>query len=259
MLSLIEVLAGNLIFKAGNLADTLKRYYTAVQGGFDPFPPELQIQPAVVNHPPSGKIILLLFLWSSSDIDRGLRVLQQLLSMIPEVEINTVRETKMADFIAESAAFVPAGVYGYDQTVSFGKFDGDILDTIGKHAELMPNDPSTMLSFHELLSSSPSANSSIDRNSVFPANTTHTVVEIIGSVVDQSNEERSHNWAVHCRERLRATGKAMERTYVSLTPTYDRSLQQVYGKKWDELKRLKAKFDPQGVFDLAVPRIRAES
>lgn len=230
-----------------------------MQDGFDPVPSELQIQPAVVNHPPVGKIILLLFLWSSSDLDKGQRVLQQLLSMIPEVETNTVRETKMADFIAESGAFVPTGVYGHSQSISFEKFDGHILDTIGKHAELMPTDPCTMLSFHELLSSSPSANSSIDRDSVFPANTTHTVVEIIGSVVDQSNEQQSKNWAIHCREELRATGKAMERTYVSLTPTYDRSLQQVYGEKWDELKRLKSKFDPNAVFDLAAPRIRAES
>ena len=82
------------------------------------------------------------------------------------------------------------------------------------------------------------------------------MILVIGSVADPSNLQESDAWATEFCDALRHTGKAMEESYISVTGPGFRTLAQVYGKQWEELKRLKEKYDPNGVFDLAIPMIR---
>lgn len=151
---------------------------------------------------------------------------------------------------------IPADIYGGNETVSIEEFDNDTLDLINEFLNKMPRDPATVLACHHLSPVSPSAKLDGGLASSFPTRCGHTMIEIIGSVVNQMDRPSSKNWSLEFRDAFRATGKAMDETYLSMTSPGDRSLAQVYGQQWDELKKCKEKYDPNGIFDLVVPRIR---
>ena len=247
------MLAGSLFLDPAHF----KSFILAFQENASKIPPALQIGTAIFNLPNGNRNFRVELLWSSPDIAQGYEAIELLKSVSPPVLDSHVKETSLSDLIFEIDAMIPVNIYGGNETVSIEAFDNDTLDLIHEFLDKMPRDPATVLALHHLSSDSPSAKLGQTLDSSFPTRCGHTMIEFIGSVVNQVSRPVSKRWAAEFRDAFRASGKTLDETYLSMTSPGDRSLAQVYGKEWNALKETKDKYDPHGVFDLVVPRIRA--
>ena len=220
-------------------------------------PPEAGVQPVVVNHPQMGQTILITFVWSSPDHVQGKEFLEKLLTLAP-VAVQNVAETSVPDWLKTLEPFCPYGVFGGDRSISFRRLTQKVLTIIGDHLARMPLDPATAFSIHWLSRSSPSATDfALKAGSCFSpqARQEHFVLELIGSAIDESQLPQSQKWIKDMNDELRASGEAMDATYISLTHSEDMRLDKIYGVEWKDLLGLKTKLDPEGLFKNSVPRM----
>ncbi|CAK7228828.1 hypothetical protein SBRCBS47491_007043 [Sporothrix bragantina] len=256
--ALEKVLAGGMLFAP----QQFKPFLQMLEKEASSFPPALQIGTAVFNFPGKGRVFRAELLWSSPDLEAGYEAIRRLKSLSPPAIVDDVSETALSTLIEKITAMIPPA-YGGNETVSFGTFDDEALEILDQCITAMPNDPATVMALHHLSPISPSARTlspQEDKRSSWPLHCGHTMIEIIGSVTDKTdkaNKAKSRQWSVESRDALRRSAKSLEETYISMTYPGDRTLAQVYGSKWENLKALSEKYDPHGVFELAVPRIRS--
>lgn len=246
-----------IVYESSDLTETIRGFCNGYQDLKDAgnLPSPLGIQSSIVNIPTIGKCFIVRILWSSSNLDQGQRVVDQLKTLGTPVRVD-INEKTIPEWQAATDALVPHTTYGRDATVSLHKFTTDVLDVVGKHVAQMSDDPATLFTMHELRAKSYSCSESLSPSSVFPNRTPHMVLELIASSSTLEGTEATWEWASAFRRELvdvaKKEGVWLERTYVSLTPAEDCSFEVLYGDKWEVLKGLKKKYDPRNVFDNAV-------
>lgn len=202
-----QVLAGGLMFDVEHFTPFLK----LMQDKALEFPPALQIGMAVFNLPPGRRVFRAEVFWSSHDLDEGRRTIEYLLSIGPPVLANDITGITIPDMIMKVDKMVPSDVYGGNETVSFESFDNEVLEVLAAYVAGMPQDPATVIALHHLSPLSSSSKSEPDGvGSLWAVRRGHTMLELIGSVVDRTRLEESKTWTINFRDALRATGKAME-------------------------------------------------
>lgn len=212
----------------------------------DGVPPALGVQPVVVNLGNHGRQFGIIFVWSSPDTEEGQVYLQKVAALGNET-MRTISQITVQEWMAMNKSLVPYGVYGHDTSVSVSRVTDEIAEVIGRNLAEMPSDPSTMFSWHELRG--PSTNA--DEESVFGAREPHYVIELLGTVADPANLDASDAWITE----LRQCECVLPGNYISLTRPSDATLDGLYGPKLSTLYTLKEKYDPKGIFNLAVPRL----
>ena len=162
-------------------------------------------------------------------------------------------EKTAPEWITESSATVSSNVYGGEKTVSVRKLSEQVNKIIGKNLEKMPSDSGTAFSIQECRG--PSAVPNL--GSVFAPRVPHFVIELIGSTVNPANLNASQAWAANFREELLQVShdNLLPGTYIALTKPGDTPLSKIYGPNYRTLLALKREFDPNDVFNLAVPRL----
>ena len=257
-----DILAGFLIFDTSK--DGLSKTFSNFMLGFQKTwstgqgPKELGIQAVVVNHPQAGRAMMVLFIWSSSDYDAGRACLDTLAGLGPCV-MNTVAQVSIPDWVKQVEAFCPYGVWGGSRGISFAGLSEKVLGVIGKYLEKMPSDPTTIFSTHLLDPRSPSCKDpELATGACFNPvlRQGHIMLELVGSVMDKEQLEGSQEWIKSLYEELKGTGETLEGTYISLSKPEDAGLEEWYGVNMKELVKLKGKYDPEGLFKWAVPRIQ---
>lgn len=213
-------------------------------------PSSLGLTPIVANHPQLGRTMLVSFVWSSNDKEAGMEWLGRICAL-GSVISNTVAEIKITAWMEMVQAVAPSGVWGGDSTVNLRTLSESTAKIIAKHIEKMPSDGSNGFVIHELRG--PSAKS--DDSSVFGAREPHYMLELIGSVLDKANMEGSQNWITEFHGELKKTGETMKVEYLALSKPGDALVSDCFGSNWEFLMDLKRKCDPEGVFDMAVPRL----
>jgi hypothetical protein len=224
------------------------------------YPPPAVVQPLIVNHPQMGQAILVTYAWSSPDLLQGKKFLEQLLTSIP-VAMQNVTEISVPDWLKLLDTFVTYGIFGGSRGISFRKLTANVLNIIGRHLAKMPSDPATFFSVHQLSRSSPSVtDAGLSERSCFnpDARQEHFMLELIGSVLDQSGLPNSQKWSKDLYEELKASGEAMDASYITITHPEDIRLDKIYGTEWENLLRLKERLDPKRVFANAVPRMSTD-
>jgi hypothetical protein len=210
----------------------------------------------VVNSP-HGKAMGLGFMWSSEDVATGATWLAKF-ETLGTVLMNTVAVTKIPDWLHASAAFIPTNVFGKSRTHNLRELSSEVAAMIGSSLEKMPSDSATMFSIHELRGPSAVENA----KSVFATRVPHFMLEILGIASTKENRDKSLEWAT---EIWKAVGQMdndilLPGTYISLDPQDLPSdsfpLSKIYGSNDQEVLSLKRKYDPDNVFDLAVPRLK---
>ena len=213
-------------------------------------PSSLGLTPFVVNHPELGKTMIVNFVWSSDDKEHGMEWVSRICALGPVI-MNTVTETTITTLLEMNQAVVPNSVWGGDRTVSLPAISESTAKIIAKYVENIPSDGGNCFVIHELRG--PSTKS--DDSSIFGAREPHYMLELIGSVLDKANMERSQNWITEFRRELKGTGEAMKVEYLSMSKPGDALLSDCFGNNLEFLMDLKRKHDPEGVFDMAVPRL----
>ncbi|MCJ1263251.1 hypothetical protein MMC22_003121 [Lobaria immixta] len=249
----IKVLAGVIFYHDTNISTAFKQYargYNRLKG--QGLPAALGVQPIVAGTPPLGKQFGVEFVWSSSDQKEG-RVYLDKIAALGKVITNTVIETTVPEWITESSALVLPSVYGGDRTVSVRQLTEQVNEIIGKNIDKIPSDSGTAFSIHECRGPSARPNP----QSVFGSREPHFVIELIGSAANPANLNATQAWAATFREELLRSSPAnlLPGTYISLTQPGDTPLSKIYGPNYQTLLALKREFDPQDVFNLAVPSL----
>lgn len=165
--------------------------------------------------------------------------------------MRTVKGMTVQEWMEINKGLVPYGVYGHDTSVTVRNVTDEIAEVIGRNLAKMPSDPSTQFSVHELRG--PSTNS--DEGSVFRARDPHYIIELLGNVSKPANIDASNAWITTFREELRQCKGVLPRDYISLTRPSDTTLDRLYGSELSTLYALKKRYDPNGVFNLSVPRL----
>jgi hypothetical protein len=213
-------------------------------------PSSLGLTPFVVNHPQLGRTMLAIFVWLSDDKKAGMEWLDRTCALGPVIS-NTVTEIKVTTLMEMNGAIIPYGVWGGDRTVSVRSISESTAKIIAKQVEKMPSDGSNGFAIHELHGPS----SEVDDSSVFGGREPHYMLELIGSVIDKANMEGSQNWITEFYGELKRTAETMKFEYLSLSKPGDVLVSDIFGSNWEFLMDLKRRHDPEGVFDMAVPRL----
>lgn len=192
----------------------------------------------------------MIFVWSSEDKDAGMEWLNRIQALGPAI-MHTVTEVGTSAWMDVVKAFVPYGVWGGDRTVSLRALPESTAKIIGKHLEKMPSDAANGFVIHDL--KGPSATKT--PSSSFGAREPHYMLELISSTLDPANMEGSQEWIAGMHKELSQCGEALKGAYVSLSMPGDCPVSDCFGEHFDFLHELKRKYDPEGVFKLAVPRL----
>jgi hypothetical protein len=221
------------------------------------YPPQVVTQAIIVNHPQMGQTVLITFAWSSPNLSQGEKFLEKILAFAP-VAMHNVKEMNVPAWLNLLDSFSPYGLFSSARGISFRQLSPNILKIIGSNLKKMPSDPATLFVVHQLGRYSPSVtDANLRERSCFnPASRQgHYMLELVASVIDQKQFLKTQKWIKDMYEELKASGEAMDASYISLTHPEDISLEKVYGTEWENLVRLKERLDPQGVFANAVPRM----
>ena len=212
-------------------------------------PLELALQQFVVNTP-QGKMFGVNFHWGSDNEEAG-RVNLEKVEKLGTVVMNTVATTTVGAWLEGHRAIVPSGVYGSTRTINLREITPEVTKIVGPILAEMPSDPGTMYSVHELRGGSASPKT----NSVFGSREPHMMVEFIGTAIEQENAKRSLDWAARAVSEIRKTdlGNILPGTYISLDPEGATPLSKIYGANYESLLALKHEYDPEHVFNLAIP------
>lgn len=245
------MLAGPIVFKTTDMRETIHKYFSGYSALSKPR--YGAASPFWYPDPQLGWVFSVNFVWSSPDLNAGKEYLIQL-SKLGDTDVSEVIERTPAEWVDFFVPLVPNPVFGYDadNAVSFKTLSPKTVDVIADFMTKTPIDAANALLVHEMRGPSAQA----DAGSCFGTRFAHSVIELIGVAANASNHvaARDRNRALF--DALRGTGEALNSTYVSLTQTRDTNVSQCFGDDWQFVMDLKNRYDPQGVFDETVPRLR---
>ncbi|KAK0385350.1 hypothetical protein NLU13_7826 [Sarocladium strictum] len=244
-----NVLAGMILFRSADVNSTLRGFLGHLNAMRDQgLPPQLGIQPSVVNTP-QGKSLVVAFMWSSDDLETGHAYLKHITDFGPVLH-HDVAAKSIAQWLTISGEVPPSSCYGATCSVRVRKQSDEVVAVLTRMLDSMPDDPAALLCVHEVRG--PSAQSRDD--SVFAAREAHFLIECIGTASTPGRAEETWTWALQLKNALRQTSKGnlLPGDYVSLTPPSQLNYAEVYGEHWPRFKDIKARYDPRNVFRNAI-------
>ncbi|PYH72073.1 FAD-binding oxidoreductase [Aspergillus vadensis CBS 113365] len=238
---LTKFLAGAIIFDSTDIAQIIITFNAAYEDflSTEGLPPLVTLQQAALNSPHGRKI-----------------------SSLAPLLISTVDPTTIPDWFTSNGALVPEAVYGSLQTHNVRCITPAVAEVIGRNVALMPSDPGTMLSIHQLRGQSAGEDVSKLEHSVFATREPHYMLEILGCATDVQNAGTSEEWAVQTAKEVAQVdeGNVLSTAYVSLmrlaSMKPDEAVKKAFGTNADVVRELKERVDPQNVFALALPALK---
>ncbi|CAG8938456.1 unnamed protein product [Penicillium salamii] len=250
--SLTQLLAGFIVYDSQDLPMTIRRYNDAYRQQKEAgIPKELNLFQSV-THGPTGKAMGVIFVWASSDFDAGQKWLSKVSSWSP-VAMSTVAPTTMSVFNESTKTIAPQSAYGKSLTLSLRELTPEVVEVICKHASLQPNSPATIFGMHELRGCAPQP----PLNTLIAHRHPHFVMELLPTVRDADLLDAAVAWAHEFYEDLMKTDPAniMASTYLPLTEPGKVNMKGIFGDKYEFLKVMKHRHDPENVFEHALVRL----
>lgn len=201
---------------------------------------------------PAGKGFGVIFVWASSNLHVGQTWLSRVSSWSP-VSMSTVSPTTMAAFNETTKAIAPQAAYGKSLTMSFKDLTPEVINVLCKHAVLQPNSPATILGMHELRECAPKPS----MDTLIADRTPHFMMELLPTVRDPDLLDAALVWAEDLYEDLMSTSSdnKLISTYLPLTGPDKVNMRGIYGEKYEVLKLIKHKYDPDNVFEHALAQV----
>lgn len=129
----------------------------------------------------------------------------------------------------------------------------EVLEFIGTHAQKQPSNPEVLFGIHELRSDAPREPA---LGTILDTRCPHFLIEIIPLALSPEVLAEGVAWGLGFIKALRETDPTniVPATYISLTPAKDIAMSTIYESCYEILKNVKEKYDPQNVFNNALPR-----
>ncbi|KAJ5180948.1 hypothetical protein N7492_004158 [Penicillium capsulatum] len=244
-----QILAGMVFYESSDLPTTIQRYGENYQKAAEEgIPSALSIERFVINGP-TGKTFMIFFVWSSDKMEEGQAWLSKVSSWTP-VAMSTVTPTTIADFNEGAKSIVPNSAYGRIFSLTVKRLTPEVLDVIGQHAPRQPMNPEILFGIHEVRAECPIAE---PFPCVFNMREPHLVIEIIPVASTAEGVKEVTAWGQAFYDALAKTNPAnILGRYIPFTPTNEIDLHQVYGDRFDTLRKIKHEYDPENVFKNAL-------
>lgn len=253
-------MAGPIIFDSTNIAKTFVDFNAAYEKlqRLESIPPQLTLQRIAFNSP-HGRTFAVIFVWSGSNIEEGQRWSEKIAGLGPVVA-NAASLKTIPEWFTGTSALVPNTGSGAAYSFNASEISTAMAESIGRSLDRMPADPGTMFSIHQLRGPS-TTEGSRGLPSVFESRVPHYMVELIGFSTNNSMAEISRTWAAQAEQEARQAdpGFVLSTAYVSIFNTTGFSpaevLVKTYGSAIQTLQHLKTTFDPENLFNLALPSL----
>ncbi|KAJ5083727.1 D-lactate dehydrogenase [Penicillium angulare] len=258
-----SLLAGPIIFDTSDITKSYTDVNTAYNNLLDTetLPPQLTLQRVTFNSP-RGLAFAFLFAWSGTEdeLQEGQKWSEKISSLGP-AKMNMVKPTTIPEWISGAGAHVPRVVYGSSRTYNVSSITPEVAEAIGSNLAHLPADAGAMFSLHQVRG--PSATPQV-HTSVFEPREPHFMLEILGYSVTPEKQSDSEAWAETFAADVEAaassSGVLLPTSYVSVysaahSDSANEWVKKVYGDSTDELRALKATFDPENVFKFTVPSL----
>lgn len=246
-----DLLSGMIIYNSGadGLGPTLRRVQTGLASLAHPR--------AATTHtfvqylPPLGaRVIAVLLTWGSADHAAGRAFVQAVVEATGgDVATTTVAAVSpVAQQEAMPHVKVPAGG---QRSAYVHRATAAVVAVAAAGAASIPDEPSPNLSMSGLVALDPAP---APANTFAPAGP-HVLVTFSDFCGDAARRDEVKAWTDGVEAQIRACPDVLPGSYPGLTAPGARSGPDLFGLKWARVKELKKKYDPRGVFDLAVPRV----
>jgi len=251
MLTLVKILAGLVIFDSQDISDSFKTFNKGFQKLAANGHPAMTVQQIIMNTP-HGRAFAAGFVWSSDDHDAGRTCLAEI-EALGKVLMNTVAPMTVSAYLDSLAAFLPSRVYGTVKAINVGSITDEVAGIIGRNAEKMPPHFGANFSIHGL--NGPSATPKA--NSVFGSRKPHFLLECISQVPEEKYLKDCEEWITTLHKELCESDpdNILPGTYISLTSPESIDLRKIYGTNYEAMMEIKREYDPQNVFNLAIPKV----
>lgn len=256
MAQISQIFAGNLIYDSSDIKTMFTKFNTEYQKlSAEGLPTQLSVQQMVVNSP-HGRLFGIGFMWSSEDVETG-QIWVKKFESLGTVIMNTVAVTTIPVWLNAIAAMCPTKLCGQSRTHNLRHITEEVSEIIGSGLEIMPSNPATMFSIHELRGPSVSLN----EESVFGTRVPHFMLEILGCALKEEDREECLQWGNNIWKAIHQTDRdnILPTTYISLDPPGESPgqipLSKIFGSNYLDVLALKQEYDSKNTFDLAVPRL----
>jgi len=208
----------------------------------------------VISGPQGEKVFGVSFMWSSEDTEEGFLWCKKI-AALGSVIMNTVEVTTIPEWYVGVSASFPSGLYGAFGTCSVREMTPELTDCLGRALERLPADPGAMFAVHQCRPPS-----SATSDSVFASREPHSMLEMIGCAMTAANAAASERWALEILDDVKKTnaGNLLDHVYISLDHVEESgdptALRKYFGDYTRDILDAKREYDPQNVFDLAIPR-----
>ncbi|KAF7947136.1 uncharacterized protein EAE97_004385 [Botrytis byssoidea] len=245
-----KILAGKIVFKSEDISKTVEIFNSRFRElSTRGLPLQLTVQQTIFPSS-QGQVFVVQFMWASEDIETGRQLLARIESLAP-VSQNEVVYTTISQWM-DSNTGVPTSGYGKPLTINVRSITPEIAIVLARNSKRLPGD-CLGFSMQELRGIS----TETDLTAVFGAREPHFMLEILPIVSDMKNLEDANRWGENFLGEVKRTSpeNILEGTYISLTRQSELSLSKIYGPNYGNLLELKWMYDPNDVFNLAIPKL----
>ncbi|TDZ31888.1 FAD-linked oxidoreductase aurO [Colletotrichum spinosum] len=245
-----EIQAGIIVYDPSDLHATIKTLFRNWNALVVEklLPEQLSVEPAIIEIPGMGLALAEAFVWNSPVCDESNEWLDAIAALGPGA-VKMVGPTTPSAYLAQFSALCPTSTFrgsGYGVNLSDLSVSDEVAGMFAKHGPLLPGD-GTLVCVHQLRGKAAHP----EFPSVFRHRQDHSLLEIVGFTTTKEKSTEGKDWADGFKNELTGLEGVMEGGYYSLLPKGEVSMEVIYGEHWETVKGLKAKYDPENVFQFA--------
>ncbi|KEY73253.1 hypothetical protein S7711_10085 [Stachybotrys chartarum IBT 7711] len=256
-----EVRMGNMFFDMSDLAQAI----STVLGNLNQLinkgqiPAHCDVHPMLMPIPGLGFVLFCSMTWNGPIDNTYYAILDSVSKLGPAHEtLPTIKDSMSVitplGYAKKMGAILENKAHGEAHARSLTEFTSEANATIATCASEMPEQCNGGIALLVHRSTSPSCSEDA-LPSVSPYTKPCIVVEFIGQAATEQGGKIAVEWARKSAMKLAKVKGALLNSYLPLAAPDLNSLEGIYGEKLEKLRELKRKYDPQGIFANAIPKL----
>ena len=238
------VQAGMLNYDSADVGAAVAAWFTNF-AKLPALPSQLSVMPFVL---PIGEAVRVtcVLVWNGPASDESRAWVDRIAGLAPSSGAQAIASTTAADFLRHVTSFLPEVATGPTETASAETLTPEMVSVLAECAGKM----TTAEALNVIMVRGGPSCSGDAPEGVTPFTKPIVIFELIGY-----GRTEGASWATGARKAVIAAKGASKRLYLPLCAPESINLDDIYGEKVGELRRLKEKYDPDRVFKYTLPRV----